>query len=342
VETPGTPEDVDSHEATHESDELLSRLSSWLDLPMALLGLIWTGMLVFQLAFPTSPWVEWIGRADLAIWGIFGLQFFLEIGLASNKIRYLRQNWLTAVSVVLPMFRIARLAVTLRALRSLSVVSIVVRTNRATRAAAEMFGSGQFHYVVAISTIVVVMSAAGVSFLEATEPESPLRSFSEALWWAAAMITTVSVGIEPLSAEARVLSFLLRIFGVAVFGYITAQIASFLVDQRVQARDVSRENVSVREITDLRHDLARLQSSVDALRRQMESEGARVVTPTTSAPTAENPGLTHWLTAPWRKLMGAKPRAADPGTESPPSEDSTPPGSSNETQADIQQSRRTA
>jgi voltage-gated potassium channel len=309
VETPKTPGDIPPREADRERDELLTRVSTWLDLPMAFLGLIWTGLLVFQLAMPVSPWIEWVGRADLAIWAIFGLQFFLEIGLASNKVRYMRQNWLTAVSVVLPMFRIARLAVTLRALRSLSVVSIVVRTNRATRAAAEMFGHGQFHYVVAISTIVVLMSAAGISFLEATEPESHLRSFGEALWWSAAMITTVNVGVEPLSAEGRVLSLLLRIFGVAVFGYITAQIASFLVDQRVQARDVSRETVSSRDVADLRTDLARLQATVDAYHRQLGTEGTATGAPARRS-TSEKPGLARRLLAPVIRVLRSNPRAS--------------------------------
>ncbi|HUE75582.1 MAG TPA: ion transporter [Chloroflexota bacterium] len=309
MESSKIPEDIDPQEAEQERDELLSRVSSWLDLPMAFLGLVWTGLLLFQLAVPTSQWLELIGRADLAIWGIFGLQFLVELALATNKVRYLRQNWLTAVSVVLPMFRIARLVVTLRAIRSLSVVSIVLRTNRATRAAANMFGQGQFHYVVAISTIIVLMSAAGVSFLEATEPESPLRSFGEALWWSATMITTVNVGVEPLSAEARILALLLRIFGVAVFGYITAQIASYLVDQRVRARTGSRENVSSREVTDLKHELTRLQVTIDALRQQMAEKGprpgeARTGEPPQPSPVAKRRGIVHRIVAPVRKFLG--------------------------------------
>jgi voltage-gated potassium channel len=61
------------------------------------------------------------------------------------------------------------------------------------------------------------------------EFDGGLRTYGDALWWTAMMITTIGSGYFPRSAEGRVLCFLLALYWFAVFGYVTATLATFFV-----------------------------------------------------------------------------------------------------------------
>jgi voltage-gated potassium channel len=50
-------------------------------------------------------------------------------------------------------------------------------------------------------------------------------------------MTTMGSGYWPESAEARVLCLLLALYAFAVFGYVTAALASFFVGRDAQHRD---------------------------------------------------------------------------------------------------------
>jgi voltage-gated potassium channel len=76
-----------------------------------------------------------------------------------------------------------------------------------------------------------------------------LDSYAVALWWTAMLLTSIASEYWPTSAKCRLLCLLLSVYGFAVFGYMTASLASFL-----SARDAEREDAdlpgaaSVREL----------------------------------------------------------------------------------------------
>lgn len=70
------------------------------------------------------------------------------------------------------------------------------------------------------------------------------ESYGDALWRKSMLITTIGSQFWPQTAEGRILCFPLSLYGVDVFGYITASLASFFVD-----RDAARSGDSPSEIT---------------------------------------------------------------------------------------------
>lgn len=266
-----TSEDSESN-LDEQREQLLQRVSNWLDTPMAILALIWTALLVFELAAgPPAGWTERIYQLDGLIWVLFLIHFLFEFAIAPRKITYLRTHWLTAVSVFLPFLRIVRLARAVRALRTLSLARIVLTTNRATRAAADILIEHRFGYVVTVVLIVVLLGAAGVAFFERDVPGAPLGDFGEALWWAAALITTVNVGSEPVTVEARIIALLIRVVGVALFGYVAGSIASYFVGQRERGREQSRR-IELEELRRLVEELRLLRAELGS--RPAEPERA--------------------------------------------------------------------
>lgn len=99
---------------------LLHRLESQLETPMFLLAILWLYYIVKELVVNLSPTEEIVVGI---IWILFILEFLLKIWLAKDSVRYIRQNWLTTLGLVVPAFRMFRLLRALRVLRASRVIS---------------------------------------------------------------------------------------------------------------------------------------------------------------------------------------------------------------------------
>ncbi|MDQ3809601.1 MAG: ion transporter [Chloroflexota bacterium] len=249
---------TDTH-AAHERLELQERLAAWLDVPLTALAFIMLGLLVAQFLLPLSPsWQTHVDQAQTAIWAIFAVDFAFELLLAPSKVRYLKQNWLTAVSVLLPAFRTLRVVRVARALRGVSLLRLLTTLNRGGRALEHVARRGQLGYVLGLTLLVTAGGAAGVYFFESGEPDALIHTPGDALWWAATLITTVNSPLAVVTLEGRLVAMLLRVYALAVSGYITAVIAVqlFGLSQRDHATDAHALEALLEEMHLLRNELA--------------------------------------------------------------------------------------
>ena len=252
-----------------ERESLQERISNWLDVPLAILSLIWTGLLVAELAFTLSSEASArVTQAGLVIWFLFAVAFFFELALAPNKRRYLRRNFLAAISIFLPFARAIRVVRVVRLLRSISLVRIVLISNRATKALGQLLSDNQFQYVLALVVVITLMGATGVYFFERDIPNTPFYSLGEALWWSATTVTTVNVGIEPTSAEGRIVALLLRVVAVGVFGYVAGSVASYLVGQRTGRPEAVQQDRDA--LVQLSDEVRELRASIERLERGLQ------------------------------------------------------------------------
>ena len=141
----------------------------------------------------------------------------------------MRENWYVAASVLLPFFRVLRLARALVLLRSLSLSRVLLSASRVTRAISDITGGRNIGFVLATVVFFTSGSAAAVFFFERGDPASPFHSFGDAFWWAATMVTTINIGADQATLEGRVSGILLRVFGLSVFGYLTATFATYFI-----------------------------------------------------------------------------------------------------------------
>jgi voltage-gated potassium channel len=80
-----------------------------------------------------------------------------------------------------------------------------------------------------------------------------LHSYGEALWWTAMMMTTMGSQYWPRSPEGRVLCVLLALYAFAVFGYVTAMVATMLIGHEARRDDAEGTLQALRrEIAELR------------------------------------------------------------------------------------------
>ncbi len=80
------------------------------------------------------------------------------------------------------------------------------------------------------------------------------------------MITTIGSEYFPQTAEGRVLCFILALYGFAVFGYVTATLATFFV-----GRDAENEDAELPSA----HSIAELKTEIRALREEVRALAGR-------------------------------------------------------------------
>lgn len=268
--------DASAEEIQHERWQLLEAIDEWTERPLIFLSLVWLGLLILDFTRGLSPLLQ---NVSYAIWALFILDFLIEIAIAPHKLTYLRRNWLTAIALMLPALRILRVFRALqilravRAIRSISLLRVITSLNRSMRAVSRTLSQRGVGYVVILTILAMFGGAAGVYAFEnpvalrETDATGPgLADYGEAIWWTAMIMTTVGSEYWPQTTEGRLLGWLLSVYGMAVFGYITANIASYFVGQNVRSGQVSRaaDEALRAELAALRDQLARLNAPEQA------------------------------------------------------------------------------
>ena len=240
----------------------LRQLDEWLQTPMLLLSLAWLAIVVLELTSGTS---NLLATRGTAIWIIFILEFALRFTLAPQKLPFLKSNWLTIISLLVPALRLFRAFAVIRAaraLRGIRLVKIVGTANRSMNALRSTLQRRQFGYVAGLTLLILALGAAGMlSFEPAREVEGGFTDYGHALWWTGMLIASIGTDFWPTSMEGRLLSALLALYGLAVFGYITATFASFFIGR--DAEEPGAALAGATELAELRDEIRTLRATLD-------------------------------------------------------------------------------
>jgi len=76
------------------------------------------------------------------------------------------------------------------------------------------------------------------------------------------IMTTMGSAYWPRTPEGRALAFLLSLFAIGVFGYITATLASFFVDREAATPGAAVPNAA--DLRAIRRDIAAIRSAIGA------------------------------------------------------------------------------
>lgn len=197
------------------------------------------------------------------------LDFAIRFVLAPRKLTYLQNNWLSALSLLVPalrVLRIARLASVLRLARTargLRLLRVVSSLNRGMRALRQSMQRRGFGYVLVLTLVVTLVGAAGMLAFESTAVANPgFNSYGESLWWTAMIMTTLGSAHWPETAEGRILGFLLSLYAFGIFGYVTATLATFFVGREAASEEA--ELVGVESLQELRAEIQALRAELRA------------------------------------------------------------------------------
>ncbi|MBE9193463.1 ion transporter [Gloeocapsopsis crepidinum LEGE 06123] len=251
-----------------ERREVLEQLEEWMETPMLVLALVWLLLFIIELTWSLSPLLEVLSTV---IWIVFILEFLLKFTLAPRKFTYLKNNWVTAIALVLPALRIFRITRVLRILgtarasRGVQLFRVLTRTNRGMRSLRASLGRRGFGYVVGLTLIINLVGAAGMYAFERNTSEGSLNDYGTALWWTAMLMTTLGSEYWPQTPEGRVLCFILALYAFTVFGYLTATIATFFLGR--DAENDEAEIAGEKSIKALHAEITALRADIQLLSR---------------------------------------------------------------------------
>ncbi len=167
-----------------------------------------------------------LGVVSWTVWGAFAVDFIMRIALAEDRWRYAIRHWYDVALITLPMLR------PLRLLRLLALARVLNRS-----AAGSLVGQVSA-YVAGTTVMAVGLGAVAVLDAEQNAPGANIKSFGDALWWAATTVTTVGYGDRyPVTTPGRFIAVGLMIVGIALVGAITASVAAWMVSQVAEKRD---------------------------------------------------------------------------------------------------------
>lgn len=188
-------------------------------LPMVVLSLVFLVAIALPEVAEISPDLEETLEAiNWLIWAVFAFELGLMTYLAADRRRYLLSHWVDLLTVLLPF------------LRPLRLLRLVIISARLWSEARVLIYQRTFS-TVAMTCFVSSLLAAALVYAAERGGDGPIQSYPDALWWAAATVTTVGYGdVFPKTAAGRGVAFLLMLVGISVFGLLTARVAAIFVE----------------------------------------------------------------------------------------------------------------
>ncbi len=211
--------------------EFLDNLNAFVDPVLTVLGFVWLGLVILDLGGASNPTIQTL---TLVLWAVFIADYLLELLIAPDRLAYVKGHWIGAVALVIPAFRflaafrVLRVFRSLRAVRTVSLARVLASTNRGLRSVRAFFGRRQIGVLFTSSLMVTLAGAAAIHFFERSQ-NGPIQNFGDALWWSAMMLTTMGSEFWPATWEGRIVAWLLAVYAFAVFGYVTAALASHFI-----------------------------------------------------------------------------------------------------------------
>ena len=100
---------------------------------------------------------------------------------------------------------------------------------------------------------------------------SGINTYGQALWWTAMIMTTIGSAAWPVTPEGQILAFLLSIYALGMFGYITATLATYFIGRDAESDEA--EIVGMDTVEKLRAEIQGLRAEIQDLSGQLASAG---------------------------------------------------------------------
>lgn len=219
---------------SNDESPRLARWRRWTDGPLLVIGIGSVPLVLLDLIRDDLPRGDriflWVVTVAVAV--AFTIDYCVELALADNRWNFVRSEKISAAIVVSSIISVvpavgllagARLIRLLPAIRAVTgIVRVMAASGLAAREGRRAIRQGTLRVALGLTGLTWVSSAVAFRLAEDVD------SFFDALWWAAATITTVGYGdIYPVTAAGRVAGVFAMVVGISSFGILTARLAAF-------------------------------------------------------------------------------------------------------------------
>lgn len=158
------------------------------------------------------------------VWAAFGVDFLIRLGLATERGSYAMRHWYDIALIALPL------------LRPLRLLRLVVLFRILDRSVGDSLAGKTLVYAGGATSLATGLSAVAVLDAERGAPDANIQTFGDALWWAAATVTSVGYGDRfPITTEGRVVAVALMFVGVGLIGTVMAAVANWMLRRTAAA-----------------------------------------------------------------------------------------------------------
>ena len=183
----------------------------------------------------SSEQLRLIYDVDFVIALIFLGEWVTKFYLAGNRGKYFKANWwllLACIPVTTELTQGLRALRFLRVLRLLRLLRVVHGTVSLLRYFERFFEKTHVAYVFIIFGLTAFAGATALYLLEYGANES-LHSYMDSVWWALGAETLAGYAdITPVTGAGRVISVILTMIGIGLYGTFTAMVETFLLKTR--------------------------------------------------------------------------------------------------------------
>jgi len=177
---------------------------------------------------------------DLAIVGIFIVEFVHSARASRNWRAYLKQHWYELPSLIpvtgnmvagadaVPLLRGLRLVRLVRIARLLRLIGAAARLRNFLRPAIRIAERAHIAGLTVFAAITILIGAGLAWIFEASVNEK--FHGAEPIWWALNMFSNVAyVDFQPMTAGGRIVAVILEFSGIGFIGLFTASLANALL-----------------------------------------------------------------------------------------------------------------
>jgi voltage-gated potassium channel len=238
--TDDTPPTIcsDPDEEPTRRERLAAIIEDRLDIPMAVLAVVWAGLVAYDLVAPAAL-REDLALAGNVIWGVFVVEFVLKLSVSGRPLRFLRRRWPSVLFLLLPALRMLRVIRAVRALRALPAARVIGSSYRAVGTARNLL-QGRLTFLLTATGIAIFSSAQMLYLLERGRAGGVDR-LGDALWWAANLAMTGNLVFDPVTLLGRVLAVVLAAYSVVVFASVAATLGAFFIEARAERAAIEED-----------------------------------------------------------------------------------------------------
>ncbi|MFF8311941.1 potassium channel family protein [Streptomyces lydicus] len=166
-----------------------------------------------------SPgWHAFWRIVTLSSWGLFIVEYLFRLLLSDDRRHFVRTRWLDLIVTALPL------------LRPLRIVDVHERMQRRRDHPRLGLETRVMAYTGLTALLLGFAAALAVYNDEHTLPHATVRTFGDAVWWAASTLTTTGYGdATPVTERGRVVGVGLMFVGVALVGAVVGSFSSWLM-----------------------------------------------------------------------------------------------------------------
>lgn len=222
------------------------------EIPLVVAAALFSAAYAWQVLDPNIS-AGWRLICDVVLWStwvLFAIEYVTRLWLAEYRGQHFVRHLPDLAIVALPGLR------PLRLLRVVAFVGVLQHiAGRSLRGRVSI-------YVAGTTILIIFLAALAVLDAEQGAPDTQITNFGDAIWWSVVSTTTVGYGdLYPVTIIGRLIAISLMITAIALLGTVTANIASWLVENVRDQHEGQQSEIELltAEVRELRNALAEQQ-----------------------------------------------------------------------------------